>query len=391
MVAHGTLANHCLVSHHPGLSTLYQHSDQEKQILQHLLLVSLFIFQALQRQNMTPFSLPGRLRDDGALMIDDNATTSFTLPVRTRGDGASAIDGNTTSFCLPVRMRGDASSGIDGHAMTTPCKRTLLTLPEELRTEIYRYAVTIPPSFKVVPTEQEPTVSVQGHLLEHSTGEAAQRRIHPSAPALAMTCKEVRAEVLPIHYGENLFDISAMASTNRAVTLRRIRHWRNHLGTNAKLLCHLQCAIFARSAWYRYSRHGRRTRGGIGDSRYVVRLDITSTGEYEARRYEQSTVSPELKVWYSTVSPELLKDWLSTGGGVTFFPERKDWSTTVSPDAKVWYCSCDMYSKVTTGPDVKMDGNRLLDLLEGVVRDGCRQPVQIKQQCEKCGLPALLM
>lgn len=91
----------------------------------------------------------------------------------------------------------------------------VMDLPEELRALVWRYAVVLPKGF-IWPEEKF------GH----------------EQPDLAMTCRQVRAEVLPIFYGENFFAINLKQSPSKAKKHRKgistIKTWGEALNGTAE-------------------------------------------------------------------------------------------------------------------------------------------------------------
>lgn len=78
--------------------------------------------------------------------------------------------------------------------------RTLLTLPPEIRNLIFHLAVVHSGPLELYP-QAAPVSSPSVWHRDNPHGNP----VRPSEPALSQTCRQLRAEVLPVFYGENVF------------------------------------------------------------------------------------------------------------------------------------------------------------------------------------------
>jgi len=184
-----------------------------------------------------------------------------------------------------------SQGGGESCATASGSVHNLLTLPAEIRAHVCRFAVVMIED--TTPIEQVPGVAIirmkDGTVKTSAicTGRNAGQELWrdtPPIPALALTCKQVREEVLPLYYAENVFDFGAMVNgSSRAVAIDSIQHWRKSLSKHAVTIKHLQ------SAFTHAIKHSFRT---TECRRVIVRLDLAKDGALQAKRYMEGYEAP---------------------------------------------------------------------------------------------------
>ena len=200
-------------------------------------------------------------------------------------------------------------------------KTTFLDLPPELRTRIYKYAVV---DIRRIWTYLEP----------HPTkADEGCYQIVPSLPAFASVCKAIRAEILPINYSENRFDLDHEGTGSLDYFCWTIKEWRRYLGN--------------------YSQ----------DIRDLAVCNVVS------RRDKNS--SPVFREIYEVM--EVTARFVTNG---TMAFEREELA--------IKYCVCDLHKAAGELGCPRKDGRRLLDILEARCET---QDMDLQEVlCDDCGL-----
>jgi len=115
--------------------------------------------------------------------------------------------------------------------MIISCKSTLLTMPGEIRNNIYRAAIV---SHKPVEVRV---------LYRDRTDTKHLWSVTPLQPALAFTRKTIQDEVLSIYYSENTFRLVHLSHLDSTDYLECLLAWYRFLGKHVTRLKHLQLVL----------------------------------------------------------------------------------------------------------------------------------------------------
>ncbi|TKA77784.1 hypothetical protein B0A55_04696 [Friedmanniomyces simplex] len=266
------------------------------------------------------------------------AQNHSTSVLRRREDDAAEAVAKAREQAAVMEEMGAQLNSFNARALLEP-KTNLLSLPIELRTEIYRFVMA-----------RKPQRIVSGQRTRCKDNKSSHWHIRDGEPRLARTCKLVRQEILPLFYAETTFILKLIHTAEYERS--EYGAWETSLRQHASGLRRIQLERGMRP----YGSRPHPTKPGveIKSPRFEAKVTLTKQGTME--------------IDCSLISHVAGPPW-------------------DLPEVVERYCACHFHRLARASAAQGVDGRRLLVLAQACIWDV--YPAVTGAVCEGCGLPSV--